>query len=90
VQFLDPTSPNPRKALDARVLKELKGKRLAYLNNGWTSMTKIGLQIEAPLKTTYGVSEIVVFDVPRNTEPPGGLLDRVAREFDGAIVGMAN
>ena len=90
MQFLDPTSPNPRKALHAKTLRDLKGKRLAFLNNGWMSMTKIGRRIETPLKSTYGVSEVVFFDVPRNTEPPGGLLDRVAREFDAAIVGMAN
>jgi len=89
MQFLDPTSPNPRKSLDRKVLGELKGKRIAYLNNGWTSMTKIGRRIEGPLKA-LGVSELVVIDVPRNKEPPGNLLDDVAREFDGAIVGMAN
>ena len=90
MQFLDPTSPNPRKTLAPKVLGDLKGKRVAYLNNGWASMTKIGRRIEAPLKSVHGVSEIVVFDVPRNKEPSGGLLDRVAREFDAAIVGMAN
>ena len=89
MQFLDPTSPNPRKSLDRKVLDRLKGKRIAYLNNGWMSMTKIGRRIEAPLKA-QGVAEIVVFDVPRNKEPPGSLLDDVAREFDAAIVGMAN
>ena len=87
--FLDPTSPNPRKALDPTLVGELEGKRIAYLNNGWASMTKIGQRIEAPLKS-WGVAEIVHFDVPRNKEPAGDLLDTVAREFDAAIVGMAN
>lgn len=90
MQFLDPTSPNPRKAHDTKALSDLKGKRLAYLNNGWMSMTKIGRRIEGPLKNQYGVSEIAFFDVPRNKEPPDGLLEEVARNFDAAVVGMAN
>ena len=90
MQFLDPTSPNPRKAHDPKALADLKGKRLAYLNNGWASMTKIGQRIEGPLKSRYGIAEIVFFDVPRNREPADGLLEQVAREFDAAIVGMAN
>ena len=90
MQFLDPTSPNPRKARDVKSLRDLKGKRLAYLNNGWMSMTKIGRHIEGRLKERYGVADLVFFDVPRNTEPPDGLLENVAGNFDAAIVGMAN
>lgn len=90
MQFLDPTNPNPSKKLYAPAVYELKGKRLAFLNNGWMSMTKIGQRIEGPLKAKYGVSEMIYYDVPRNMEPSGGLLDQVARECDVAIVGMAN
>ena len=90
MQFLDPTSRNPRKTRGAKTLTDLKDKRLAYLNNGWSSMTKIGRRIEGPLKSRYGVSEIVFFDVPRNKEPAEGLLDQVAQNFDAAVVGMAN
>lgn len=90
MQFLDPTNPNSRRARDVKALSDLKGKRLAYLNNGWTSMTKIGRRIEAPLKRTYGLAEMIFLDVPRNMEPPGGLLEYVAHNFDAAIVGMAN
>jgi len=90
MQILDPTNPNPNAHKGTRVLRALAGKRLAFLNNGWTSMGKIGRLIEGPLKSAHGVAEIVHFDVPRNTAPPGNLLERVAREFDGAIVGMAN
>ena len=90
MQFLDPRSRNPRIARDAKSLGDLKGKRLAYLNNGWTSMTKIGRRIEGPLKSRFGLAEVVFFDVPRNKEPADGLLDEVAKNFDAAIVGMAN
>jgi len=89
MQFLDPTNPRPSRKHPALTV-ELKGARLAYLNNGWLSMTKIGRRIEKPLRDRYGVSEVVFCDVPRNKEPPGGLLDKVAREFDAAVVGMAN
>jgi hypothetical protein len=89
VQILDPTNPRPGKKRSVPPVA-LKGARLAYLNNGWLSMTKIGRHIEGPLKSKFGVSEVVHFNVPRNMEPPGGLLDEVARDFDAAIVGMAN
>lgn len=90
MRFLDPTNPNPSKYLCVATVRELKGARLAYLNNGWISMAKMGKRMEAQLKTRYGVSEVVYYDVPRNMEPAGGLLDQVAGECDAAIVGMAN
>lgn len=90
MQFLDPTNPNPNAHKGASTVSELKGKKLAFLNNGWLSMGKIGSHIEGPLKSKHGVAQITYFSVPRNTAPPDGLLDRVAREFDAAIVGMAN
>ena len=90
MQFLDPTNPNPGRKRAANVRQDLKGARLAILNNGWMSMTKIGRHIEGPLKTRHGIAEVVFYDVPRNTEPPDGLLDRVAAGFDATIVGIAN
>lgn len=90
MQFLDPTNPSPSRYLRVATVNELKGTRLAYLNNGWISMAKIGKRIEGQLKARHGVSELVYYDVPRNMEPAGGLLDRVAGECDAAIVGMAN
>ena len=90
VQFLDPTNPNPGRKRAANVLRNLRGARVAFLNNGWMSMTRIGRRIEGPLKARYGAAEVVFYDVPRNAEPPGGLLERVAEGFDAAIVGMAN
>jgi hypothetical protein len=90
MQFLDPTNPNPNAHKGASTVSELKGKKLAFLNNGWLSMGKIGSHIEGPLKSEHGVAQITYFSVPRNTAPPDGLLERIASEFDAAIVGMAN
>ena len=90
MQFLDPTNPNPGKALAATQIGDLRGKRVAYVNNGWLSMTKIGRLLEGPLREQHGVKEVVHFEVPRNREPPDRLLDVIAQEFDAAIVGLAN
>ena len=90
MQILDPTSPNPRKRTPAPTLENLAGKRIAFLNNGWRSMSRIGRHIEPLLKSRYRIAELVCFDIPRNREPADGLLDRIADEFDAAIVGMAN
>ena len=90
MKTLDPRSPNPERKLCVPTLPSLRGKRLAFLNNGWLSMEKIGKLIEGRLLEDYGVREIVFHSIPRNMEPPGGLLDQVARDFDAAIVGLAN
>jgi hypothetical protein len=90
MQILDPRNPHVVDILKLPTLPTLRGKRLAYLNNGWLSMTKIGRFIESDLKDKHGVADITYFDVPRNMEPPDGLLDRVAADYDAAIVGMAN
>lgn len=84
MQFLDPTNPNPDKSLVGTHLSDLRGKRIAYVNNGWLSMTKIGRLVEGPLRDQLGVKEIVYFDVPRNREPPDRLLDLIAQDFDAA------
>ncbi|MBI4189742.1 MAG: hypothetical protein HY525_04310 [Betaproteobacteria bacterium] len=90
MQFLDPRTAKSSTKLYAATVGDLKGARLAYVSNGWMSMNKIGKRIEGPLKTKYGVSEVMFYDVPRNMEPPGGLLDDLARDCDAAIVGIAN
>ena len=90
MQYLDPRSPNPAKQLAVPAVSGLKGKTLGYLNNGWTSMAKIGKHIEGPLKSRYGVSQVIHYDVPRSMAPPEGLLEKVANECQLAIVGMAN
>ena len=90
MQFLDPTDPIKVKMLELNRLRDLEGKRLAYLSNGWESMNKIGRHIAEPLRREYGIAEITPFDIPRNREPSDGLLERIAQQFDVAIVGMAN
>lgn len=89
MQFLDPTSPTADKKL-RRPVSELRGARVALLNNGWASMTRIGHHLEGPLKSVYGVATVVHYDVPRNREPAEGVLDGVTRDCDVAIVGLAN
>ncbi|HYC46377.1 MAG TPA: hypothetical protein VED01_12960 [Burkholderiales bacterium] len=90
MQFLDPRNPQPPKHVAVPRVESLRGARIAFLNNGWLSMRRIGERVRAPLRERYGVAEVCYYDVPRNTEPPGGLLNRVAQEFDAAIVGLAN
>jgi hypothetical protein len=90
MQFLDPTNPNPDRRLAVPVLARTTGARLAFLNNGWLSMKKIGEFIEGPLREQHGIADLAFHAVPRNMEPPDGLLDRIAAEYDAAIVGLAN
>ena len=90
MQILDPRNPRAGNMMALPTLETLAGKRIAYLNNGWLSMARIGKLIEGDLKSKHGVADITYYDIPRNTEPPNGLLDLVADEFDAAIVGMAN
>ena len=90
MQFLDPRSPNPLKHVTLPRVRDLRSARVAFLNTGWLSMRKIGQRIEGPLMERYGVAEVAFHDVPRNAEPPDGLLDRIAAEYDAAIVGLAN
>jgi hypothetical protein len=90
MQYLDPRSPHPAKELAVPAVGALQGKTLGFLNNGWTSMSKLGRMIEAPLKSRFGVAEVRFYDVPRSMAPPAGLLEQVAGECQAAIVGMAN
>ena len=90
MQFFDPFCTSGGEQFHIAAVEALHGRKLAYVNNGWMSMTKIGKHIESQLKSRYGVAEIVYYDVPRSKGPPAGLLDQIERECDLAIVGMAN
>ena len=90
MRYLDPRNPNRSNTIFVPAISSMKGKTLGYVNNGWMSMGKIGKLIEIQLKSSYDLSRVIFYDVPRSMEPPPGLLDKVVSECQAAIVGMAN
>ena len=72
------------------VLGLLKGKRIAFVNNGWTSFTKIGGYLTSELKDRYGVANVPMYQIPPSVAPDPKLLDRIAAESDAAVIGLAN
>jgi hypothetical protein len=90
IEYLDPRSPNVDRMLFVPAVSDLRGKRIAFLNNGWLSFTKIGKRMEAVLRDRFGIEIFATYAIPTSCAPQPGLLERVARETDAAIVGMAN
>jgi hypothetical protein len=62
---------------------------VAWLNNGWGSMRRLGSLIDPALRAA-GAASVNFYEVPRNHAAAGDLLDEVARGNDAAIVGLAN
>jgi hypothetical protein len=73
-------SPNGEPKLFVPAVSNLAGKRIAFLNNGWLSFTRIGARMEQALKQRFGIAEMKTWPIPTSC----------AAEADAAIVGMAN
>lgn len=90
MQYLDPAYPRKQGKLFMPAVSELKGKTFGVLNNGWRCLDHMSRRWEETLKSRHGVAEVRFYDVPRSCAPEPGTLERVARECQAAIVGLAN
>ena len=90
MQYLDPTHPKTPAKLVVPAAGALKGKTVGVLNNGWMSLARMSKRWDEVLKSRHGVAHVRYYDVPRSIAPEAGTLERVARECQAAIVGLAN
>jgi hypothetical protein len=90
LEYLDPTSPKNAKGLFVPAVRELRGKTIAFLDNGWSSFAKIGARLDEVLRERFGVAEMRTYPISAASAVPTDLLDRIVRECDAAVVGMAN
>jgi hypothetical protein len=88
--YLEPTNPKVRKNLLVPPVGELKGKRIAFVNNGWISFTKIGVHVAEQMLNHHGIGSMPTYQIPPSVAPTPELLDQIASECDAAIVGLAN
>jgi hypothetical protein len=90
IEYLVPTGLKAKKKVLIPPVGSLRGKRISFVNNGWTSFTKIGGYLADELKGRYAVSQVPMYQIPPSVAPDPKLLDRIAAESDAAIVGLAN
>lgn len=90
LEYLDPTSPKSASTLIAPPIEELRGKTIAFVNNGWSSFTKIGVRMEQVMRQKFGIADFRIYLFSASSAAPGELFDRISRECDAAVVGMAN
>lgn len=90
LEYLDPTSPKGITSLMTTPIHELKGKTIAFVNNGWSSFTKIGVRMEQVFRQKFGVGDFRIYPFSASSAAPTELFDRIASECDAAVVGMAN
>jgi len=90
IQYLNPTSPALKHELYVPAVGALHGKWVAFVTNGWASFGKIGRHMEQLLKAGHGIAGMRIYAVPTSPGPGPQALDRIARECDAAVVGLAN
>ena len=71
-------------------LDSLQGKVIAFLDNGWPSVSTIFTKLDALLRTKHKVSKTFKEAVPMSEPAPEELLDAVAKKCDAVIVGLGN
>ena len=90
LEYLEPADPKKAKVLFVPAVRELQGKTIAFLNNGWSSFTKIGARMDQVLRERFGIAAFRTYPISASSAVPTELLDRIVRESDAAVVGMAN
>lgn len=90
LEYLEPIVPRSKQGLVVPAVRELHGKSIAFVNNGWRSFTKIGAMMEATLREKFSISAFRTYAVSASSAAPAALLDQIVRENDAAVVGMAN
>ena len=91
IQICDPTAPVSAHASGAPSrLTQLRGARVAIVNNGWMSMSLISARFAERLPAEYGVGSVRVHVVEPNGGATEAVLAAIAKEADVAIVGLAN
>lgn len=90
IEYLDPSIPRKDGKLVVPAVRDLRGKRIAYVENGWKSFVKMGERVEQVLARDYGVAAFKMYRISTSHAAPAALLDAIASEADAAIVGMAN
>ena len=90
IEYLDPVIPRKSGQVAVPAVTEVRGKRIAFLENGWKSFVKMGERLEQVLKDEHGVATFRMFRISSSAAAPEALLAEVVRDYDAAIVGMAN
>ena len=91
MQILVPTAAT-RSTVETRtaVLASLQDKRVAIVSNGWRSMEAMTPHLSQRLRELYGASEISLYSVHINKPITDDTLDKIERNCDAVIVGLAN
>jgi hypothetical protein len=89
LEYFEPVNRKATNTLVVPPVGRLEGKRIAFVNNGWTCFTKMGEHLEA-LLVGRGAADVPTYAIPPSAAPKPGTLERIAKECDAAIVGLAN
>jgi len=90
LQYYEPVNRKATRSLIVPAVGDLKGKRIAFVNNGWVCFTKMGVHVKQLLVERYGVAEVPTYQIPPSAAPLPGVLEKIADECDAAIIGLAN
>ncbi len=91
IKVIDPVSrPAQSMASPPTVLKDIRGQRVAILNNKWESMDIFAAELRSAFTQRHGAVEVEDIEVSVSKAAPAATLERVARESALAVVGLAN
>jgi hypothetical protein len=68
----------------------LNGLRIAVLTNHWTSMDRMAERFRVRASQAYSAGNVELFDIPINGAMSEAVERQVLRDYDVAIVGLAN
>jgi hypothetical protein len=91
MQIYDPTAPAP--SMNATAIRRpgtLKGRSVAFLDNGWSALAIFHQEFERLLTCEHGVAEVSHDLIPLATSAPTGQLHAIAERADFAVVALAN
>jgi hypothetical protein len=91
LQICDPTAPVPvQSSTETSPVTRLTGARVAVVNNGWMSMSRIAKLLAERLPADYAVASVQVYVVEPNGGATEAVLQKIEKDADLAVVGLAN
>lgn len=91
MKILNPVAAPPQQQQrELPYVRSLSGLKVAVLSNHWTSMDRMTQRFSVRAREKYSASGVELFDIPINGAMAEAVEQRVLRECDVAIVGLAN
>ncbi len=91
MKVFDPTSEAASAVEIAQpAARQLKGKTVAFVDNGWPSLGVVFARLEKHLREEHHIAGVNVYKIPISGPAPDALFEEAASKCQAAVVALGN